>query len=87
MDFKKPATEILAKYLEEWESDPIRMRSGYDYELSYAVMIKKFEKELLQLSVGKIPKSKNSKKTPNPIWKDSPLQEPCTISSPRLYGY
>lgn len=54
MDFKERATEILSKHLEEWESDPIRMRSGYDYELSYAVMMKKFEKELLQLSVGNV---------------------------------
>jgi len=42
------------------------MRSGYDYELSYAVMMKKFEKELLQLSVGNVPKSKNSKKNSRP---------------------
>ena len=40
--------------------------SGYDYELSYAVMMKKFEKELLQLSVGHVPKSKNSKKNFKP---------------------
>ena len=66
MDFKDRATEILLKYLENWESDPIRMRSGYDYELSYAVMMKKFEKELLQLSVGSVPKSKNSKKNFKP---------------------
>ncbi len=66
MDFKTRASEILSKHLEEWESDPIRMRSGYDYELSYAVMMKKFEKELLQLSVGTVPKSKNSKKNSKP---------------------
>ena len=42
------------------------MRSGYDYELSYAVMMKKFEKELLQLCVGRVPKSKNSKKNFKP---------------------
>jgi len=66
MDFKARATEILSKHLENWESDPTRMRSGYDYELSYAVMMKKFEKELLQLSVGHVPKSKNSKKNFKP---------------------
>jgi len=66
MDFKERATEILSKHLEAWESDPVRMRSGYDYELSYAVMMKKFEKELLQLSVGNVPKSKNSKKNFKP---------------------
>lgn len=66
MDFKKQATEILSKHLEAWESDPIRMRSGYDYELTYSLMMKKFEKELLQLSVGDVPKSKNSKKNSKP---------------------
>ncbi len=73
MDFKSRATEFLSKHLEEWESDPIRMRSGYDYELSYAVMMKKFEKELLQLSVGNVSKSKTQKKkkTPNSIWKNN----------------
>jgi len=29
MDFKERATEIFAKHLEEWESDPTRMESGY----------------------------------------------------------
>ena len=66
MDFKSCASALLSKYLEEWESDPTRMNSGYDYELSYAIMIKKFEKELLQLSVGTVPKSKNSKKNSIP---------------------
>ena len=38
------------------------MQSGYYYELTYAATMKKIEKEILQLSVGKIPKSKNTKK-------------------------
>ena len=46
------------------------MESAYHYELSYATMLHKFEKELLALSTGKVPKSKNLKKTPNPIWND-----------------
>lgn len=62
MDFKTQATEIFAKHLEEWESDPVRMQSGYHYEMSYAVMMKKVERDILQLSVGKVPKSKNTKK-------------------------
>lgn len=62
MDFKERATGIFTKHLEEWESDPTRMESGYQYELSYAVMMKKVEREILQLSVGKVPKGKNSKK-------------------------
>jgi len=66
MDFKEQATEILSKHLGEWESDPVRMQSGYHYEMSYAVMMKKVERDILQLSVGKVPKSKNTKKNSGP---------------------
>ena len=66
MDFKQQASELLSKYLTEWEQDPIRNQSGYDYEMSYATMLQKFEKELLELSTGKIPKSKNTKKNSIP---------------------
>ena len=62
MDFKQQATVLLEKYLTEWENDPTRMDSGYHYELSYATMLENFEKDLLELSTGKVPKSKNSKK-------------------------
>jgi hypothetical protein len=66
MDFKQQASALLEKYIAEWEQDPIRNESGYHYELSYATMLHKFEKDLLQLSTGKIPKSKNSKKNSRP---------------------
>ena len=62
MDFQEQATVILSKHLSEWESNPLRMESGYNYESTYAEMMQKVEKEILQLSVGKIPKSKNTKK-------------------------
>ena len=66
MDFKQEASVLLEKYLTELENDPIRMESGYHYELSYATMLHKFEKELLALSTGKVPKSKNLKKNSKP---------------------
>ncbi len=62
MNFKQQATAILEKYLTEWESNPDWMKSGYDYESTYAAMMQKVEKEVLQLSVGKVPKDKNVKK-------------------------
>ena len=70
MDFKQQASVLLEKSLTELENDPILMESVYHYELSYATMLHKFEKELLALSTGKVPKSKNLKKTSNPIWND-----------------
>lgn len=62
MDFKQQALVILEKYLSDWESNPKRMESGYNYEATYAEMMAKVEKEVLQLAVGKIPKDKNLKK-------------------------
>ena len=62
MDFKQQALAILEKYLSEWESNPKRFESGYNYESTYAEMMQKVAQEILQLSVGKVPKDKNVKK-------------------------
>lgn len=48
------------------ESNPQRMESGYDYESTYADMMEKVGKEVLRLSVGKVPKDKNVKKNSRP---------------------
>ena len=66
MTHKEQVLAVLDKYYTQWESDPLRMESGYHYELTYATMMKKVEKEILQLSVGKVPKSKNTKKNSRP---------------------
>ncbi|QMU66325.1 MAG: hypothetical protein GKR88_19905 [Flavobacteriaceae bacterium] len=42
------------------------MKSGYDYESTYADMMQKVEQEILQLSVGEVPKDKNVKKNFKP---------------------
>ena len=62
MGTKAQALEIFAKYYEQWESNPARNESGYAYESTYAVMMEKVEHEILQLSVGEVPKGVNSKK-------------------------
>jgi len=79
--------QFLKKHFEQWESDPKRMENGNQYESSYVSMMEKVEQEVLQLSVGTAPKDKNLKKTPDPIWKDSPLQEPYHVTNPGLYGH
>ncbi|WP_188112307.1 hypothetical protein [Aquimarina sp. RZ0] len=43
------------------------MENGYQYEPTYAAMMKKVKQDMLQLSVRKVPKGKNSKKAPPPI--------------------
>ena len=58
---KEKVAERLKKVLEEWENNPDRMRSGYDYEKTFVRMMKQFEQELFQESMGDIP-SKNFKK-------------------------
>jgi hypothetical protein len=44
----------------------MRMENGYQYESTYAAMMEKVEQEVLQLSVGDIPKDKNLKKNFKP---------------------
>jgi hypothetical protein len=58
---KEKVAERLKKVLEEWENNADRMRSGYDYEKTFVTMMKQFEQELFQESMGDIP-SKNFKK-------------------------
>lgn len=62
MNFQDQAIAIFQKHLSEWESNPQRIESGYQYESTYAEMMQKVEQEVLQLSVGAIPKDKNAKK-------------------------
>jgi len=59
---KEQALKTFEKYYEAWENDPRRMDSGYQYEASYAEMMKKVGKEVFQTSTGKVPKGVNSKK-------------------------
>ena len=62
MDTKSQALKIFEKHYEQWESNSDRMKSGYAYESSYAEMMQKVEQDILQISVGEVPKGINSKK-------------------------
>ena len=77
MSPKAQALAIFEKYYNEWESNPDRMENGYQYEAIYAQMMQKVEQEILQLSFGKAPKSKNAKKTSNAIWKNRSRKDSC----------
>ncbi|WP_103866346.1 hypothetical protein [Aquimarina sp. I32.4] len=66
MDIKTQASLIFDKHFEQWLSDPSRMENGYQYESTYAAMMSNVEQEVLQLSVGRVPKSKNFKKNFKP---------------------
>ena len=77
MSTKEQALAIFEKYYKEWESNPERMENGYQYESTYAQMMQKVEQEILQLSVGKVSKSKNTKKTSNAIWENRSWKDSC----------
>lgn len=77
----------MAKHIEQWESNPKGMESGYEYESNYSEMMKKVEKEILQVSLGNVPKGKNSKKTSPPIWANRNLQATYFIIESGYYEY
>jgi hypothetical protein len=66
MRTKAQALKIFEKHYQQWESNPLRMGSGYAYEATYAEMMQKVEREILQISVGNVPKGVNSKKNFKP---------------------
>ncbi len=62
MNTKAQALKTFEKHYEQWEFNPQRMESGYAYKSTYADMMQKVEHEVLQISVGDVPKGINSKK-------------------------
>jgi len=67
---KTSKEELLAaftKKIEEWEKNPERMQSGYDYERTFVEMWQSLGKDVFQDSIGTIPKSRNSKKNSKPV--------------------
>jgi hypothetical protein len=61
MDKEKMANR-LKEMLAQWENNPERMKSGFQYEETFVKMMRQFEKEVFQESVGEISRDKNSKK-------------------------
>lgn len=53
---------IVTKHYQDWESNPKRMENGYEYESTFVNMTQEMEKEMLEVSLGEIPISRNDKK-------------------------
>jgi hypothetical protein len=53
---------IVTKHYQQWEQNPRRMENGYEYESTFANMTQDMEKEMLKVSLGEVPKSRNDKK-------------------------
>jgi hypothetical protein len=62
---KQKATAVLLRHIEDWETKP--KTDGYEYEKSFIEVMQGLQEELLQLSVGDLPKDRNEKKSPNSI--------------------
>ncbi len=60
---KKKATVLFLEKLEAWEKRQQGQTSGYAYEKSYEEFINSLSRELLQESIGKLPKDRNQKKS------------------------
>jgi hypothetical protein len=53
---------IMQKHYQEWEQNPMRQTSGYEYEKSFTEMWQALGNKVLQQSVGKLSTDKNAKK-------------------------
>ena len=62
METNEKALAIFKRLYLEWENNPDRNKSGYDYERTYVEMMQKVQQEILQNSVGAVSKDKNVKK-------------------------
>lgn len=54
--------ERIAERIKQWENSSGRMESGYAYEKTFVEMWQSLGHEVMQASVGALPKSRNGKK-------------------------
>lgn len=59
---KNALANKFKELLDQWEKNPERMKSGLKYEKSFIDMMREFEQEVFQKSLGDLPKDKNFKK-------------------------
>ena len=58
-------TKLLARItekIEQWENSKERMASGYAYEKTFVEMWRSLGHDVMQQSIGEVPKSRNGKK-------------------------
>jgi hypothetical protein len=54
--------ELIDKKIKQWKDGQQCQTDGYEYERSFDEMMQAIGREILQESVGEIPKNKNLKK-------------------------
>ena len=60
--------EKINQRIKQWKNSAQRMESGYAYEKTFVEMWQSLGNEVLQESMGELPKSRNSKKNFKPAW-------------------
>lgn len=68
--------EAFEQSLAQWETSQQSQTSGYEYERSFVAMWQNLGNKILQHSVGKLPGSRNKKKTSNKSGKNKGSQKP-----------
>jgi hypothetical protein len=59
---EKELKDQIDQKIKEWKESQNGQTDGYEYERSFNEMMQNIGREILQESVGKIPKNKNLKK-------------------------
>jgi hypothetical protein len=54
--------KVMVQCYQEWEQNPQRQASGYEYEKTFTDMWQRLGNKVFQQSLGKIPADKNAKK-------------------------
>ena len=68
--------EELEQAIAEWKRSQQGQTSGYEYERSFVEMWQKMGSKIFQNAMGKIPGSRNEKKTSNQFWENSGTTRP-----------
>lgn len=63
--------KLFSEKIDQWLSSQENQRDGFEYERSFTQAMQEISLEVFQLSVGKVPKNKNQKKTSDLSWKCS----------------
>ena len=71
--------EELEQAIAQWKENQQGQTSGYEYERSFVEMWQKMGGKVFQNVVGKLPGSRNEKKTSNQFRKNRSTSKPPTV--------
>ncbi|GHT48778.1 hypothetical protein AGMMS49982_00740 [Bacteroidia bacterium] len=62
---KAEMVNIFSSEIDNWLANGYQSNEGFEYEASFVETLREVGAKAFQASLGKVPKSKNQKKTPN----------------------